>query len=63
MSKMFLGLTVAGAGFVLLMMELSGYFGMPFMQHCTGALLGAGGVLFLWAIADHVEAPARSPSR
>lgn len=62
MSKMFMGLTTAGAGFVLLMMELSGYFCMPFIQHCTGALLGAGGVLFLWSIMDHVEAPARTPS-
>ena len=56
MSKIFFGLTFAGAGGFLLVVEmLTGSSALAAIQFCAGALLGVGGVMTIWAITERTE--------
>jgi hypothetical protein len=56
MSKLFLGLSFTVAGLALLIFEMVTQFATPcsLMPLGAGTLLGSGGVLFIWAITDHL---------
>jgi hypothetical protein len=67
MSKIFLGLSFVVAGIALLVLQLMMRFSanVPVVPVCAGALLGAGGVLVVWHLADHIAAchASRLPNR
>lgn len=64
MSKIFLGLSFAISGVALLAIEMTtrcdAYASVTPL--CAGALLGAGGVLFLWNISEHLAPDQTTPS-
>lgn len=64
MSKIFLGLSFATAGIALLAIEIATRCDAypAATPLCAGALLGAGGVLFLWNISEHLATDRTTPS-
>jgi peptidoglycan/LPS O-acetylase OafA/YrhL len=56
MSKIFLGLSFVGAGIALLVLQMTTQWAasFPFAPLCAGTLLGAGGILVVWYIDEHI---------
>jgi hypothetical protein len=64
MSKIFLGLSFAISGAALLAIEMTTQCAAcpAVTPLCAGALLGAGGVLFLWNISEHLATDQTTPA-
>ena len=56
MSKIFLGLSFVVSGGVLLVLQMTTQCitDLPAVPLCAGTLLGAGGILVVWYITDHL---------
>jgi hypothetical protein len=58
MSKIFLGVSffVCGLLLLLMLMLVHGASNVPALHLCSGALLGAGGIMVVWHLSDHLAA-------
>lgn len=60
---MFLGLAFAASGIALLVIEIvtQCVTSQSVVPLCAGTLLGSGGIMFVWCIADHLTTNRMSP--